>query len=143
MDAMKLRVADTAPIHLKDADGNPMYDEDANGKPDPSKPVRIHVFGPSSKQFAQVEGKQTTRVLKRREDNDGKATAPTPEQRLAETAEDLAAITSSFEGLTYGDKQGTELFEAVYADPALGFIANQVQRFVQNWGNFRPGSSAS
>ncbi|MBW6531928.1 hypothetical protein KZ820_14395 [Sphingomonas sp. RRHST34] len=135
MDVTKLRVADTAAIHLKDADGNPLYDE--------GKPVRIHVFGPSSKQFAQVEGKQTTRVLKRREENDGKATAPTPEQRLAETAEDLAAITARFEGLTYGDKQGAELFEAVYADPALGFIANQVQRFVQNWGNFRGGSSAS
>ncbi len=143
MDVSKLRVADTAPLHLKDADGNPMYDEGADGKPDQNKPVRIHLYGPSSKQFAQIEGKQTTRVLKRREENDGKATAPTPEQRLSETAEDLAAITVRFDGLTYGDKQGAELFEAVYADPALGFIANQVQRFVQNWGNFRGGSSTS
>jgi hypothetical protein len=52
-------------------------------------------------------------------------------------------VTVSFEGLTYGDKTGTELFEAVYGDPELGFIAKQVTKHLADWGNFKPGLETS
>jgi hypothetical protein len=79
------------------------------------------------------------------QENDGKITVAPFEERMRETAEDLAAITIGFENFTYGDGQlqGGELFTAVYADAKLGFIGRQVTKFVADWGNFRsalPGS---
>lgn len=139
MDITTIAVADTAAIHLKDARGEPLFDKDSN-------PVRIHVFGPGSKQFAAIEAKQSARALKRIQDNDGKATIAAPDQRAKETAEDLAAITARFENLTYppaGDKQGAELFEALYLDRTLGFLTRQVTKFVDDWGNFSGGSATS
>lgn len=132
MDAASLKVAATAPIHVKNAAGEPLYDGD--------KPVRIIVHGPGSRAYATVETRQTARALKRMHENDGKVTAATAEERRQETAEDLAAVTISFENLTCGDLQGTELFEAVYGDPELGFIAKQVTKHLADWGNFKPGS---
>jgi hypothetical protein len=135
-------VDDTAAIHLKNAAGEPLYaDGDAR-----AKPVRIVVYGPGSKAFGAVETRQSARALKRMQDNDGKITAPTAEERVKETAEDLAALTVRFENFTYspaGDAQGAELFEAVYRDQKLGFIARQVTKHLADWGNFKPGSAGN
>lgn len=124
-------VADTAFLHLKDAKGDLMYDD--------GKPIGITLHGQSSPAYSIVEGRQTNRALKRMNDNDGKVTAASPEERRAETAEDLAAITVSFDGFTYppaGTAQGTAMFQALYADPSLGFIVKQVTKFVADAGNF-------
>ncbi len=139
LDISKQAVLETAAIHIKGADGAYLYDEAGN-------PARIHVYGPGTKAFAAVEARQTQRALKRREDNDGKITPPSPEQRRKEDAEDLATVTVEFENFEYppaGDKKGAELFEALYLDPKLGFIAQQVAKFVGNWSGFKPGSVSS
>jgi hypothetical protein len=138
MDITTLKVADTAAIHLKNADGELLYDGD--------KPVRIIVYGPGSKAYGVVEARQSTRAVKRMQDNDGKVTVAPHEQRVTETAEDLAAITVRFENLTYPPAEkaeGQELFTALYADQTLGFIARQVAKFVADWANFKPGSAVS
>lgn len=135
MDILTQAVADTATIHVKSAAGEPLYDGD--------KPVRIVIHGPGSRAYAAVESRQSARALKRMRDNDGQITAATPEERAKETAEDLAAITVRFENLEYEGKQGPELFEAVYGDQRLGFIARQVSKFVADWGNFKPGSAGN
>lgn len=138
MDITKLKAADTAAIHLKSADGELLYDGD--------KPVRIIVYGPGSKAYGVVEARQSARAIKRMQENDGKVTVAPHEQRLAETAEDLAAITAAFENLEYppaGKKTGPELFEAVYADQTLGFITKQVTKFVGDWGNFKAVSETA
>lgn len=134
-------VADTAPIHLKDAAGDHLY-ADA----EKTKPVRIMVYGPGSKQFAAIEAKQTNRAVKRMQDNDGKVAVASPEQRTKEQAEDLAAITVGFENFAYPPaegKQGAELFEAFYLDQKLGFMHQQVLKALRDWGNFKPGSATS
>lgn len=132
-----LAVAATAALHLKGADGAPLYDGD--------KPVRILVHSPGSRAYGVVESKQTARAVKRMNENEGKLTAASSEERIAETAEDLASITVAFENFTYGDGalHGEELFRAVYADPALGFITRQVTKFIGDWANFKPTSGAS
>lgn len=135
MDATSLKVAATSAIHVKNAAGEPLYEGD--------KPVRIVVHGPGSRAYGEVETRQTARALKRMNDNEGKITAATAEERRKETAEDLAAITIAFEHLTHGDKVGAELFEAVYGDPELGFIAKQVTKHLADWGNFKPGSAGN
>lgn len=129
MDVSAIKAADTAAIHIKNAAGEPLYDGD--------KPVRIIVYGPGSRQFAAVETRQSNRAVKRMNDNDGKIVALAAEERLAETAEDLADITVRFENLSSGDKEGSALFQAVYGDAQLGFITRQVTKFLNDWGNFK------
>ncbi|MBD8677925.1 hypothetical protein [Sphingomonas sp. CFBP 13720] len=138
MDITQTAVVDTAKLHLKDAAGDFLYSD--------GKPVRIVIYGPGSKPFAAVEDRQTNRAIKRMQDNDGKVSVAPQETRNAEVAEDLAAITVDFENLTYppaGDARGAPLFQQVYADPKLGFIVKQVQKFITDWGNFKPGSATN
>jgi hypothetical protein len=130
-------VADTASIHLKAADGTHLYDAK-------QQPVRIVVYGPGSAAFASVEARQTQRALRRMQDNDGKVTIASPDERRRETAEDLAAVTVRFENFDYPPakgKEGAELFQALYEDRALGFIVEQVSKFVGNWSAFKPSSA--
>lgn len=136
LDITTMAVALTAPIHLKDAHGDYMY----TGEGENRRPVRIVLYGPGSPQYGEVEARQTNRAVKRMQENDGKISVASPEQRDAEQAEDLAAITVAFEGFNYppaGDKQGAELFRAVYADKTLGFITKQVLKAAADWGNFK------
>lgn len=137
-DITSQAVAMTAPIHIKGADGAFLYSD--------GKPVRIIVYGPGSNEYAEVEDRQTARALKRREENDGKVALASREEREAEVAADLADITVGFENLAYppaGDKQGKELFRALYADKSLGFIPVQIQKTLRDWGNFKSGSTAA
>lgn len=129
-------VAETAPIHVRGADGLPLYHD--------GKPVRILLYSPGSPAFAEVEDRQTARAVKRMQDNDGKLTVAPQEQRSAELADDLASVTAGFENLAYppaGDQQGKELYRALYSDKRLGFIAEQVQKALRDWGNFAPAQS--
>ena len=137
LNIANLAVADTATFHVKNAAGEPLYDESGN-------PVQIVLHSPGSRAFATIESRQTARAVKRMNDNEGKLTAATAEDRLADTAEDLAEVTVSFENFTYGEGlTGAALFRAVYGDPKLGFITKQVTKFLADWGNFKPGSRAN
>lgn len=142
MDISTQIIADTATLHLKGSDGLPLYSDGENGKPDLNKPVRVNVYSPGSDAYAMIETRQTQRALKRMDDNDGKRVAMTAEERLAQAAEDLADLTVGFENLTYGGKAGRELALAVYGDRKLGFIANQVHKFLNDWGNFKGAPAA-
>lgn len=140
-DITQQAVADTAAIHLKGADGNFLY-ADAKGE----KPVRVIIYSPGSKAFAAIEERQTQRALRRMQENDGKVSLAPQAQRITEQAEDLADITVGFENLSYppaGDKQGHELFAAMYADPRLGFIPPQITKALKDWANFLPASAGA
>ncbi|GGB21521.1 hypothetical protein GCM10011380_08870 [Sphingomonas metalli] len=136
MDISTLEVEDTCPIHVKDAKGNPLYKNDGT-------PVVITVYGPSSDAYARLETRQTQRAMKRLDENDGKRVAMTPEDRLTQTAEDLAEITHSIDGLTSDGKTGRDLALAIYGNRKLGFIPNQVTAKLNDWGNFAPASPTS
>ncbi len=139
-----LAVAATAALHLKNPAGEMLFADDKR-----ELPILIHLHGPGSKAYGVVESRQSARALKRMQDNDGKITAATPEERVAETAEDLAALTSHFENFEYqpaGASEpviGEDLHRAVYADQSLGFITRQVTKFVGDWGNFSAASKAA
>jgi len=134
-------VVETATIHVKNAAGELLY-ADTERK----KPVQIVIYGPGSDAFGIVEARQTARTVKRMQDNDGKISVGPFEERRAEAAEDLAALTVAFSNFAYSkapDAQGAALFAAVYRDPKLGFIAKQVQQTVADWGKFKAGSAAN
>ncbi|MES3109632.1 hypothetical protein [Sphingomonas aurantiaca] len=136
-----LAVVATAPLHIKNAAGELLY-ADAER----TLPVRIHLHGPGSQVAGVVEARQSARALKRMQDNDGKITAASREERIAETSEDLAALTASFENFEYpapADVTGDALFRALYADQSLGFVTKQVMKFYGDWGNFSAASKAA
>lgn len=136
MDILSQAIADTAVLHVKGADGLPLY-----SGPD-KQPVQIVLHGPGSDAYAQIETKQGQRMLKRMDDNDGKRTAQSAEERLAQTAEDLADVTVEFKNIDLDGKTGRALHLAVYGNRQLGFIANQVMKFIADWGNFKGAPAA-
>ena len=139
LNILSLAVAATAALHLKSADGELLYGDDAR-----TLPARIILHSPGSKAYGIVESRQTARTVKRMNENEGKLVAATSEERIAETAEDLATITIAFENFDTGtpDLKGEALFAAVYSNPSLGFITKQVSKFLGDWGNFKNVSSA-
>lgn len=135
MKIKSLAVAATAFLHLKGLDGAYLYE---NGEP-----VGIDLYGPGSMEFAQVEQRQTARALQRMQDNDGKPQAAPIEQRRAQEAEDLTALTAGFRRIEIDDLTGNALYMAAYSDPGLGWIKVQALKFVSDWGKFSPGSATS
>lgn len=138
-DITKHAAADSTAIHLKGLDGEFLYDEK-------NQPVRIRVYGPGSKEFSVIEDRQTTRAIKRMQDNDGKVSVAPPAQREREAAEDLAAITIAFENFDYPPAKGksdSEKFAAFYGDRSLGYLTKQVLKAVNDWGNFKSASEVA
>ncbi len=136
-----LAVAATASLHLKSVTGEPLFADEER-----TLPIRIILHGPGSQVAGIVEARQSARALKRMQDNDGKITAATREERIAETSEDLAALTAGFENFEYepaGGLTGDALYRALYADQSLGFITKQVMRFFGDWGNFNAALKAA
>lgn len=139
-----LAAAATSACHVKNAAGEPMYADEAR-----KLPVRIHLHGPGSDAAGIVESRQTARSLKRMQDNDGKITAATPEERRAEIAEDLTTLTSHFENFPFqpagaeAPLTGDALCQAVYGNPGFGYITKQVTKHFGDWGNFSAGSKAA
>lgn len=135
MDIFTKQAVDTAIIHVKDAAGELMFADTER-----AKPVQIEIYGPGSEAAAAVEARQTSRALKRFQDNDGKMAAPSQDEALRETAEDLASITRRFINFSYSPAptaEGAELFQAVYGDRKLGFIVKQILQAHKDWSAFR------
>ena len=137
MKIATLAVVATAFCHLKGPDGTFLYED--------GKPVGIDLFGPGSPEYARIEERQSARTIKRMQDNDNKVAHVPVEQRRTESSEDLADLTSGFRQIEHDGADGTPLsgralHVAVYSDPALGWIKEQVVKFVGDWGKFTPVS---
>lgn len=141
LDITSEAVEETTIIHLKNAAGELMFADAGR-----TKPRQIEIYGPGSTAYGVNEARQNARQTKRFNDNEMQLTSQDHEERVRETANDLAAVTKRFINFTYppaGDAQGADLFRAVYADTKLGFIAKQVQKTLRDWSAFRKGSEAS
>jgi hypothetical protein len=136
MDIKKFAVESTGRLHLRDAADELMFADDKQ-----SKPIAVNIYGPGSKQYAKAQAAQSNRMLDKLK-RKGK-TEQTAEQRAAESAEFLADCTASFENLEYDALTGTALAVAVYSDQSIGFIADQVAKFIGDWSNFTKASAKS
>ncbi len=135
-DIRKFAVEETATIHLRDGADELMYADEAQ-----KKPIRIVVYGPGSKTFAKVQAAQSNRIMermKRKGKNDQSAA-----DKADETAGFLAGCTKSFENIEYDKLEGEALHKAVYADTSLGFIADQVNKYLGDWANFTKPATKS
>ncbi len=130
-DISKLAVDETAVIELESPDGEPLTN-------DQGQTLSVTVYGPGSKQFQKAQGTRNRAVLDfvRR----GGKKMKDDEQRELD-ADFLSACTVSFNGFTYKELTGYEMFKGAYLDPAIGFIAEQVNKAIGDWANFTKGSS--
>lgn len=150
MDIRKKAVEPRATLHLKDsadelmydakldAAGNPVLDADNNEVPDLDKPVRVHIFSPGSKQYARANAAKQNRMMEKLRKK-GKINE-TAQQQAEEQAEFLSAVTEGWDNMTFGDSTltGEALSKAIYSEPSIGFIAEQVGKYLGDWGNFTP-----
>jgi hypothetical protein len=136
-DITSTAVVETAKLDLTDAEEAPLYGKN-------KERLSITLYGPGSEPFERASAKRQNRLLDRMR-RKGKTEMSAEEQR-SEASEFLASITVSFNGFEYppaGEAKERELFKALYMDRKLGFITDQVQRFVGDWGNFSNKSATS
>ncbi|MFW2829875.1 hypothetical protein [Sphingomonas sp. ID0503] len=142
-DITTLAVADTSFLHLRGPDNKPLF----IGEGDAKRKVGVTLFSPGTEQFQEAtterQKKATDRTFARAKGDGGELTTA---ERVAERAAFLARCTAGFVNFAYppaSDRSGTALAEAVYANPKIGFIADQVERHLGEWSNFKPEPSAS
>ncbi|WP_225782670.1 hypothetical protein [Xenophilus sp. Marseille-Q4582] len=133
-------VAATSVLHLKDSAENLLFADGAKMK----QPVEVVVFGPGSKEFQQAQAKVNSRAVRRLQKK-GKF-EQSADEKLAEQADYLADITQGWNNIDaseFDGKTGRALSLAIYSDPSIGFIADQVSEHVKDWANFSPASSTT
>lgn len=129
-DIRKLAIGDTADYHVTDAKGNPQFHDAAE-----TQPVVITVISPGTKKGAAAEFvRNEARSSRLLGSMGGKSTKRTEQDEIKERAEFLAAITHSM-GF---DFPGGAV--ALYKDLPLGHIADGVEKFYNDRGNFMPAS---
>jgi hypothetical protein len=129
-------------VHLRDANDAPMYATGADGKADLSKPIRVHVYGPGSKQYARAMSAKAARWLKHRE-RKGKADQTAEEKALDQT-EFLVACTKEIENAESDTgATGAAFYAEVYSNEKLSFIATQVAAYMNETANFTGGSTTN
>lgn len=132
-DISKLAVKETAVVELESPDGEPLTN-------DQGETLSVTVYGPGSKQFQRAQGKRNRAILEYV--RKGGKKMKDEEQRELD-AEFLADCTASFNGFVYKDLTGYDMFKAAYLDPAIGFIAEQVNKAIGDWANFTNKSATT
>lgn len=124
-DIKKLAIQDSAQYTVTDAAGDPQYDEQDN-------PITITVASPGTKKAVRAQFKRdearSARVIGQM---GGKTSKRTENDDLAERADFLAAVTESLDGFDFPGGP-----RALYMDPTLGHIADGVEKFYNDRGNF-------
>lgn len=118
---------------LLDAEDQPLVD--AQGKP-----CRATIHGPGSRVYIAAQSARQAKLMGKLQKN--KEPIFTADEELRSRSEFLAAITDDIE-LGYDDLEGREKHLAIFGDPELGFIAEQVTKKAGDWANFSKGSAKS
>lgn len=139
-DINNLAIEDSADYHVADADGELQYfdhptDRDAKGNP-VQVPVTIPVISPGTKKAAKAQYKRdearSARVIGQM---GGKTSKRNEDDELNERAAFLAEITGQPNGFTFPGGN-----EALFKVRPLGHIADGVENFYNNRGNFKKRS---
>lgn len=129
-----LAAKDTFVLELRNANDDALFDADG-------KPLSVTIYGPGSKVYQKANAERTQRMMDRMAKK-GKVKLNAEEQQR-ENAGFLAACTVSFNGWAYQGKADRDAFEQAYADPSIGFIADQISAAIGDWANFTNGSLKS
>lgn len=94
------------------------------------KPVRIEVRSPGTREALSAQHKlEQTQTAKTFAAMRGKPVKETVDDKIASSADKLAAVTASIDGLPVSPIE-------LYKNPRLGYIAEQVAKFHSDWGHF-------
>jgi hypothetical protein len=129
-DISKLAVAATSIIDLEDPNGDLLVN-------DKGDTISVTVYGPGSKQFQKASGIRNRAILDYV--RKGGKKLKDDEQRELD-ADFLASCTVSFNGFTYKEFTGYEMFKNAYLDPSIGFVSEQVNKAIGDWSNFTQAS---
>ena len=138
-DISALETSDTGFVHLK----NPSTEEPiVLGSGDDAKPVGITVHAPGTKAYVAAEDRRTNRQMLR-----NRRTKKITAENLREDNQlFFADVTVSFDNLSFkpaGEVTGKDLFSALYGDPKFGWVTDQVNAFLNDWGSFTTTSPTS
>lgn len=133
------QVSTIGQINLKTPEGSPLLD------PETQQPAFARVHSPASKIFEVATAAKRRKSMKRVREAGGRIEAIADDRE--DNVEFLVAITESFENvdvpLPEGESGAKALVRAVYSNPALGFIREQVEAAANDWGSFIKGSANS
>lgn len=136
IDITSMRVAEVSDLPVKRADGTIMMQED--GK----TPVTATTFGPGTKIWQVANAAMNRASIKRTREANGKWEASV-DNTEEDQAKFLCAIVKRFNGLDYPGVDGDKpTVEAVFADPLLGYIRDNLITDTRNWENFMKASQS-
>ncbi len=143
----KYEMVDVGILHIRDAEDELMYADGPDGKPDESKPMRIHLYGPGSKQQAKAQTRYKNSLVAKMARKGGKVKLTADEERELD-AQFLADVTKQFDNMgdlvpAGQDLAGEDLYLAVYGNQKLTFIPQQAQLYARDTSNFKPAPSKS
>ncbi|WCT75037.1 hypothetical protein PQ455_07430 [Sphingomonas naphthae] len=138
-DITQFAPADTGFMHLKSPrDEEPIF-VGAAANP---LPVGITFHAPGSEAYEAANKRRTNRSLGRSK----KKIDLTADLLRSDNVTFLTDITVSFDNLAYppaADLAGADLHRALYADPKYGWVVEQAQSHLGDWGNFSTKPPAS
>lgn len=126
-------VAQTLEFQLTDSADDPLFNEDGT-------PCMALIHGPGSRIYLQAQSKNQAKLMAKVQK--GKDPSFSADERLRNQAEFLASITDRLD-VAYDELEGRDKLLAIYGDPELGFIAEQVAKKAGDWANFTRGSAKS
>lgn len=135
VNLLSKQVPTTYLLPLKNADGSPMLDDD-------NEPAAVRIHTPASKVYEVAHAAMRRKTMKRVRESGGRIEA------AADDIEDkqafLVAITEEFVNVSLPEvgPGAKTLVRAVYENPQLGFIRDQIEGAASDWGSF-PDSSAT
>lgn len=128
-DLSAFEASDTALMQVLDLKNEPIVID--------GKPFTITLFGPGSNEYARAQAKLDEALSTRSfAALRGKPVKESAEDSRRMVSEKLAACTKAINNFPI---DGGAL--ALYSNPKLGYITNQVSRFIEDWANFTGGSA--
>jgi len=131
VNALTKVAAEVSDIPVKEMDGSPMLDENNN-------PVTATMFSPASKIWQVAHANKRRKTMRKVRENGGKLEAVADDTE--DTIEFLCAVTKRFNGLEIPDEP--DQVRAIYSNPRLGYIRDQMEDAASNWENFTAASKA-
>lgn len=126
-------------MKLKNADGSVMTN-------DKGEVAQVRLHSPASKVWEAAMALRKRRNLKKIRENGGKLEGAADDE-TTDKIKFLCAITEEFIGVTVplgeGESGAKALVEAIYSNPHLGYIRDQVDTAAQDWGSFLEASAES
>ncbi len=127
-------VGSTGDCLLNDTDDTPLIGE-------AGKQCSITAYSPGSAEYQAVQTKKNNSNIERLRKKGSAALTPEAERR--QIAEFLADVTISFNHFTYPGEfeSDRDRFVAAYMDTSIGFIRDQFNAWLGEWGNFKQASA--